>query len=91
MVCTRTHPRYTDISGGREHDVFRSGINTTLYEMELWRAAFGDLPKLVKEGPPSSSLEGEMGSEEMWAQATVSRYGTASSASRLRTARVSII
>jgi len=46
-------------------------VLNTLYEMELWRAAFDDLPKLVKEGPPSSSLEADMGDEELWAQAAV--------------------
>ncbi|MFZ2071735.1 MAG: methyltransferase [Halobacteriota archaeon] len=34
----------------------------------LWNAGFDNLPKLVKEGPPSPSPEADMGSEEMWAQ-----------------------
>jgi len=42
------------------------------FQSQMWSAALNDLPKLVKEGPPPPSPEMDMGSEEMWAQFTVS-------------------
>lgn len=42
------------------------------FQSQMWSAALNDLPKLVKEGPPPPSPETDMGSEEMWAQFTVS-------------------
>ena len=41
-------------------------------QSQMWSTALNDLPKLVKEGPPPPSPEADMGSEEMWAQFTVS-------------------
>jgi len=43
------------------------------FQSQMWSAALNDLSKLVKEGPPPPSPEMDMGSEEMWAQFTVSR------------------
>ncbi len=42
------------------------------FQSQMWSAALNDLSKLVKEGPPPSSPEMDIGSEEMWAQFTVS-------------------
>ena len=42
------------------------------FQSQMWYAALNNLPKLVKEGPPPPSPEMDMGSEEMWAQFTVS-------------------
>jgi hypothetical protein len=41
-------------------------------QAQMWDPALNDLLKLVKEGPPPPSPEVDMGSEEMWAQFTVS-------------------
>jgi len=41
-------------------------------QAQMWDPALNDLLKLVKEGPPPPSPEMNMGSEEMWAQFTVS-------------------
>ena len=41
-------------------------------QAQMWDPALNDLPKLVNEGPPPPSPEMDMGSEEMWAQFTVS-------------------
>jgi len=40
--------------------------------VQMGCASLNDIPKLVKEGPPSFSPEAHLGSEEMWAQITVS-------------------
>ena len=42
------------------------------FQSQMWSATLNDLSKLVKEGPPPPSPEMDMGSEEMWAQFTVS-------------------
>ncbi len=42
------------------------------FQSQMWSAALNDLSKLVKEGPPPSSSEMDMDSEEMWAQFTTS-------------------
>ncbi len=42
------------------------------FQSQMWDPALNYLPKLVKEGPPPPSPEMDMGSEEMWAQFTVS-------------------
>ncbi|MCK4417270.1 MAG: methyltransferase, partial [Candidatus Latescibacteria bacterium] len=42
------------------------------FQSQMWYTALKNLPKLVKEGPPPPSPEMDMGSEEMWAQFTVS-------------------
>ena len=39
---------------------------------QMWHAGLNDLPKLVKEGPPSPSPEADMSSEEFWVQWAVS-------------------
>jgi hypothetical protein len=39
---------------------------------QMWDAGLDDLPKLVKEGPPSPSPEADMSSEEFWVQWAVS-------------------
>ena len=49
------------------------GSPTFLGEMftlnaQMWIASLNDLPKLVKEGPPTPSPEADMGSEDIWAQ-----------------------
>lgn len=41
-------------------------------QAQMWDPALNDLSKLIKEGPPPPSPEMDMGSEEMWAQFTVS-------------------
>ena len=43
-------------------------VLNSMYEMGLWHAVLDDMPKLVKEGPPSFSPEADMGSEEMGMQ-----------------------
>jgi len=42
------------------------------FQSQMWSATLNDMSKLVKEGPPPPSPEMDMGSEEMWAQFTVS-------------------
>ncbi len=42
------------------------------FQSQMWSATLNGLSKLVKEGPPPPSPEMDMGSEEMWAQFTVS-------------------
>jgi len=46
------------------------------FSAQMWYAALNDLPKLIKEGPPSPSPEADMGAEEVWAQgaATAAKY-----------------
>ncbi|NQE05638.1 hypothetical protein C5S32_07195 [ANME-1 cluster archaeon GoMg1] len=41
-------------------------------QAQMWDPALNDMSRLVKEGPPQHSPEADMGSEEMWAQFTVS-------------------
>lgn len=43
-------------------------VLSSMYEMGLWHVVLDDLPKLVKDGPPSFSPEADMGSEEMGMQ-----------------------
>ncbi len=41
-------------------------------QAQMWDPALNDMSRLVKEGAPQHSPEADMGSEEMWAQFTVS-------------------